>query len=112
MRKEGFYLIGKRHIGGAPGALKTQRLKKTPGPPAPRDARAEAPVPRGEFPPIPRNIHSITEFNRGQASKIIRNVAETGRPVFIMKNTRTLAVLVSPEHYEQWHPERNGGHGE
>lgn len=44
---------------------------------------------------------NIGEFNRGQSSKLIRNLTETDKTAFVLKNGKPIAVVLSYERYER-----------
>lgn len=50
---------------------------------------------------LPMEHLNIGEFNRGQSSKLIRNLVENDKAVFIQKNGKPIAVMISDEHYER-----------
>ncbi len=49
---------------------------------------------------ILKGIIPITRFNRGEAGKIFDEVSETGMKV-VLKNNTPVAVLITPEQYEE-----------
>ncbi len=46
-----------------------------------------------------KNVEQATVFNRGQASKVFKNVVETGEPVLVTQNNTALVVIISAEKY-------------
>lgn len=50
---------------------------------------------------VPMEHFNIGEFNRGQSSKLIRNLTETDKTAFVLKNGKPIAVVLSYERYER-----------
>lgn len=41
----------------------------------------------------------ITKFNRGQASKIFKDVAETGHPLVVMQHSHPVVIIIPVHEY-------------
>lgn len=50
---------------------------------------------------VPMEHFNIGEFNRGQSSKLIRNLSETDKTAFVLKNGKPIAVVLSYKRYER-----------
>ena len=50
---------------------------------------------------VPMEHFNIGEFNIGQSSKLIRNLTETDKTAFVLKNGKPIAVVLSYERYER-----------
>ena len=44
----------------------------------------------------------LTDLNRGKASKIMETLKEKGRSIFIVKNNKPEAVMISMKDYEEY----------
>ena len=49
----------------------------------------------------PMEHYNMSDFLRGQASKIITTISDEDKAGFVLKNGKTLAVIISNDRYER-----------